>query len=200
MTKALFEEWCLKFGMGDEMNRNIEGELENTNLNDEQDFCAGTMAEQTVEDLHLDDVSLDLDMEYDKADQPEVCEPGLYLCCLDVRGSRKYLKIETEPQYIGREDTADMSIPDRRVSRKHAKVCLNPRGQVLIEDCGSTNGTSVNGHKLKRARIVRRDDSIQISGYKMHIEEIHETLELDDTRLGASSTSWLKMNEISEAV
>src|SRR5215217_6468503 len=43
---------------------------------------------------------------------------------------------------VGRE--ADISVPDSRVSRRHA-IVTNQHGQITIEDAGSTNGTKVDG-------------------------------------------------------
>ncbi len=42
------------------------------------------------------------------------------------------------------------------VSRKHAKISAGD-GQILIQDLGSTNGTFVNGEKIKKARLKEGD-------------------------------------------
>ena len=42
------------------------------------------------------------------------------------------------------------------VSRKHAKITVAP-GKILIEDLGSTNGTFVNGEKVRQARLKEGD-------------------------------------------
>jgi hypothetical protein len=42
------------------------------------------------------------------------------------------------------------------VSRKHAKITVGP-GKVLIEDLGSTNGTFVNGEKIRQSRLKEGD-------------------------------------------
>jgi pSer/pThr/pTyr-binding forkhead associated (FHA) protein len=42
------------------------------------------------------------------------------------------------------------------VSRKHAKISFTNEA-LLIEDLGSTNGTFVNGEKVKRARLKEGD-------------------------------------------
>ena len=47
---------------------------------------------------------------------------------------------------VGR-DSADVLIPDTTVSRRHAQLTLEG-GQIIVEDFGSTNGTSVSGRKL----------------------------------------------------
>jgi hypothetical protein len=46
---------------------------------------------------------------------------------------------------IGREATHDIVIPDPSVSRFHAFAKQGEDGGFLLQDAGSTNGTSVNG-------------------------------------------------------
>ena len=46
---------------------------------------------------------------------------------------------------LGRESRHDVAIPDASVSRFHAFAKLSPEGGFLLQDAGSTNGTSVNG-------------------------------------------------------
>ena len=57
---------------------------------------------------------------------------------------------------IGRSSDLDMVLIEDMVSRKHAKITLQP-GQITISDLGSTNGTFVNGEKVKRARLKEGD-------------------------------------------
>ena len=57
---------------------------------------------------------------------------------------------------IGRSSELDMVLIEDMVSRKHAKISLAP-GQIAIADLGSTNGTFVNGEKIKKARLKEGD-------------------------------------------
>ena len=57
---------------------------------------------------------------------------------------------------IGRSSDLDMVLIEDMVSRKHAKISLAP-GAITIADLGSTNGTFVNGEKVKRARLKEGD-------------------------------------------
>jgi hypothetical protein len=57
---------------------------------------------------------------------------------------------------VGRSSDLDMVLVEDMVSRKHAKIAMQS-DQIWIEDLGSTNGTFVNGEKIKRARLKEGD-------------------------------------------
>lgn len=54
------------------------------------------------------------------------------------------LEITKNRSVIGRGETADVVVPDDRVSRLHALVWTED-GRVLVRDLGSANGTKVDG-------------------------------------------------------
>jgi hypothetical protein len=68
----------------------------------------------------------------------------------------EYPLAETGELVIGRSSDLDMVLIEDMVSRKHAKITLQP-GQITISDLGSTNGTFVNGEKVKKARLKEGD-------------------------------------------
>jgi hypothetical protein len=57
---------------------------------------------------------------------------------------------------VGRSSDLDMVLVEDMVSRKHARIVLQSDG-IWIEDLGSTNGTFVNGEKIKRSRLKEGD-------------------------------------------
>ncbi|MGH7328531.1 MAG: DUF4388 domain-containing protein, partial [Polyangiaceae bacterium] len=57
---------------------------------------------------------------------------------------------------VGRSSDLDMVLVEDMVSRKHARIQMQ-NDQIWIEDLGSTNGTFVNGEKIKRARLKEGD-------------------------------------------
>jgi len=58
---------------------------------------------------------------------------------------------------IGRSSELDMVLVEDMVSRKHARIMVNGTGQISIEDLGSTNGTFVNGEKVKQSTLKEGD-------------------------------------------
>lgn len=75
------------------------------------------------------------------------------------QGGEFPLKMDREV-IIGRSSELDMVLVEDMVSRKHAKITSH-NDQVIIQDLGSTNGTFVNGEKIKRVRL-REGDRILI--------------------------------------
>jgi len=64
---------------------------------------------------------------------------------------------------VGRSSELDMVLVEDMVSRRHAKITVTG-DQIFIQDLGSTNGTFVNGEKIKRARL-QEGDRILIGKY-----------------------------------
>lgn len=67
-----------------------------------------------------------------------------------------------KPLLIGREGTCEVVIPDRMVSRFHARVSPTPEG-VMLEDLGSKNGTHCNGSPVEGKLLLQDGDTVQIA-------------------------------------
>lgn len=57
---------------------------------------------------------------------------------------------------IGRSSELDMVLVEDMVSRRHAKITVTG-GQIFLQDLGSTNGSFVNGERIKRAKLNEGD-------------------------------------------
>lgn len=70
--------------------------------------------------------------------------------------------IDRETLTIGREDNCDLVLADRQVSRCHALI-RKENELYILEDCGSKNGTFVNGQEVEGACPLQDGDEIQIA-------------------------------------
>jgi len=66
---------------------------------------------------------------------------------------------------IGRAEYCDICLPDRVVSREHARIRRRLTG-YYIEDLGSTHGTRVNNARIHRRVKLRDGDVITIAGLR----------------------------------
>ena len=86
-------------------------------------------------------------------------------CLILIRGTPQGHRffITADEMIIGRDPSADLSIPDPSISRKHAKV-IREGSVVKIEDLGSSNGTAINGKKLEAGNVAKlaKEDLIKL--------------------------------------
>ena len=57
---------------------------------------------------------------------------------------------------VGRSSDLDMVLVEEMVSRRHARIVVRG-GAISIQDLGSTNGTFVNGEKIRQANLREGD-------------------------------------------
>ncbi|WP_322508436.1 FHA domain-containing protein [Anaerolinea sp.] len=63
---------------------------------------------------------------------------------------------------IGREPSCDIVIPDRQISRYHARISPTPNGAIL-EDLGSKNGTYYLGKRVEDPVSLQDGDAFQVA-------------------------------------
>ena len=80
-------------------------------------------------------------------------------------GRRVELDLEVA---IGRQD-GDLVVEDPEVSRRHA-VLRRSGGSVVVEDLDSTNGTFVNGERIRSPITVGPGDQVRVGGTTLEIE------------------------------
>ncbi len=78
------------------------------------------------------------------------------LICLTSDGPRPFA-LAKDTITIGRSSDCDIQILTHFVSREHARLTVSPRGGVLIEDLGSTNGVFVNSVRIDRQELHHGD-------------------------------------------
>lgn len=76
---------------------------------------------------------------------------------------------------IGRSKSNDIIIDDPSVSREHLISKVEKSGRIILEDLRSSNGTIVNGRKVKRTDLSDGDQLI-LGDYKVDTKKFIEEL------------------------
>lgn len=105
-------------------------------------------------------------------------EVALLVLHRGARGSQRW-RLDKPQVLIGRSPECDIILPDRQVSRRHARV-FRVGDVYYVEDLGSKNGTWVNGELLTGPRQLEDGDEIQIAlRYKLAFVAAGATAPLD---------------------
>jgi len=65
---------------------------------------------------------------------------------------------------VGTGDNAHIKLNNYRVSRNHLQIIYQEKGVLHIQDLDSTNGTYLNGIRLKISQSLKHKDKIQLAG------------------------------------
>jgi pSer/pThr/pTyr-binding forkhead associated (FHA) protein len=69
---------------------------------------------------------------------------------------------------IGRRDECDVRLDHKSVSKMHC-IIVKTDGLLLVRDLGSTNGTRVNGQRVRRAALLP-NDQVSIASCKYRVQ------------------------------
>ena len=99
------------------------------------------------------------------------------LLMVDGPSPGKRTFIDQPELIIGRDEQCDVVIPERQVSRHHARI-RQERGKYLLEDLDSKNGTFVNGQEIEGPYSLQDGDEVQIA-FCCKLEEVFQGLRMD---------------------
>ena len=88
---------------------------------------------------------------------------------------------------IGRAADCQIQVDDGTVSSVHTKICIKPSEyfedqlEIFAEDQGSTNGTYVNGKRVKR-HLLKHGETVRIGTHEFRLIDEHG-LAAEQTRI-----------------
>jgi EAL domain-containing protein (putative c-di-GMP-specific phosphodiesterase class I) len=91
-------------------------------------------------------------------------------------GSLWVIPVDHSPFVIGRMEGSSLLVAAQGISRKHAEIHETVDGW-RIKDCGSTNGTFVNGRRLTENLLLNHGDYITIGEIRFDVVEDTDTSE-----------------------
>ena len=83
-------------------------------------------------------------------------------------GASEVLDLKEGANLLGRGPNNDFQLEHPTVSTLHCEVICQ-EGAVLVRDCGSTNGTFINGQLIKEGRL-NPGETLQLGDVKMVLE------------------------------
>ena len=79
---------------------------------------------------------------------------------------------------FGRSGDNELSLPEAEVSRHHARIemAMGDDGHpfITIRDLGSTNGTYVNGHRIKDTVELRAGDVVRVGAHAFKLKRLDD--------------------------
>ncbi len=77
------------------------------------------------------------------------------------------IEIVKDLTVVGRKEDCDVRLDHKSVSKMHC-VIVKTDGLLLLRDLGSTNGTKVNGQRVRRAALLP-NDQVTIAHFKFRV-------------------------------
>ncbi len=74
--------------------------------------------------------------------------------------SGREFDLEPGLRFVFGREAADITLPDKRISRRHCLVEVRPEG-VYVKDLNSTNGTFLNGEAISEA-VLKDGDTLRV--------------------------------------
>ncbi len=84
-------------------------------------------------------------------------------------GHAKEYQFVEGPISIGRAADSQVFLPDRTVSKEHARIFITEDGKWVLQDMDSANKTYLNGEPVHRAEI-KTGDSLRITDFSIEVK------------------------------
>lgn len=93
----------------------------------------------------------------------------LPILLLNIEGRTVTFPIQKSLVTLGRHETNDICLSEITVTGKHAIIKVH-HNEISIEDLGSTNGTFVNGERIRKC-ILKPGDKITLGNIVLTLKE-----------------------------
>src|SRR5262245_33162618 len=98
----------------------------------------------------------------------------------------------TQPEYlIGRGPDCDLRLPATEVSRHHCIIRLMA-GEASVIDLGSSNGTFLNGQRVRSQAVLQSGDQLRVGDFTFHVHLGDDQVPFD---LGVSAVDPLAVTQ-----
>lgn len=81
----------------------------------------------------------------------------------DENGREREVVVDSQTFTIGRHSSNDLAFPNGKLSREHVKI-ERVGGDFIVTDCGSSNGTELNGEDLFEPAKLYNGDRLNLGG------------------------------------
>lgn len=76
--------------------------------------------------------------------------------------------IEKDMILVGRNEECELRLDHKSISKLHC-ILVKTDGLILVRDLGSTNGTRVNGQRVRRAALLP-NDNFAVANFKYRVD------------------------------
>jgi len=97
---------------------------------------------------------------------------------------------------VGRREDCDLRLEHKSVSKIHC-VLVKTDGLLMLRDLGSTNGTRVNGTRVRRAALLP-NDQVSIASHKFRIHLGPDPAPVAPSLQASEMTQHLDAKEVAE--
>ncbi|MFQ5718777.1 MAG: FHA domain-containing protein [Acidobacteriota bacterium] len=107
-------------------------------------------------------------------------ETGLFLRIETGNPSGRVFTLSAGGVYLLGREEADIVLADPKVSRKHAEIALYGPERYFLRDLASTNGTFLNGRRIRNRQPLGHEDRLRIGDTVLQFSVIENAVPVSD--------------------
>jgi EAL domain-containing protein (putative c-di-GMP-specific phosphodiesterase class I) len=110
--------------------------------------------------------------------------------CTEANGVMRRIPVNTRPFQVGRQPHLSLYLPSRNVSKLHAEI-IGTDAAFCVRDLGSTNGTYLNGRRIKHESLITDGDLVQFADMEFRVGCVDSTAGDQTMVVSSIGNSWL---------